>query len=108
GFFDYNSLQKNAFCCLSDSGTLTEESSILGFPGIMIRQAHERPEGVDRAATLMSDLNKDSLINAIELATKQGFASKTIEDYDSNDFSKKVVRIILSYTDFVNKTVWKK
>lgn len=108
GFFDYNSLQKNAFCVLSDSGTLTEESSILGFPGIMIRQAHERPEGVDRASVLMSDLNKNSLINSIELATSQDFKSKRIEDYDSSDFSKKVVRIILSYTDFVNKTVWKK
>ncbi len=108
GFFDYNNLQRNAFCVLSDSGTLTEESSILGFPGIMIRQAHERPEGMDRATALMSDLSKVSLINSIELATTQGFKSKPIEDYDSTDFSKKVVRTILSYTDFINKTVWKK
>lgn len=108
GFFDYNFLQKNSFCVLSDSGTLTEESSIMGFSGIMIRQAHERPEGVDRASALMSDLNSQSLLNAIDLATTQDFKSKPIEDYDTNDFSKKVVRIIFSYTDFVNKTVWKK
>ncbi len=108
GFFDYTSLQKNAFCVLSDSGTLTEESSILGFPGVMIREAHERPEGVDRSSVLMSELNHRSLVNAIELSVNQKFKSKFIEDYDSDDFSKKVVRTIFSYTDFINRTVWKK
>jgi len=108
GFFDYIKLQQKAFCTLSDSGTITEESSILHFPAIMIRQAHERPEGMDRASVVMSDLYSASVIRSVELVTSQKMPMMDIPDYDSSDVSKKVVRIIYSYTDYVNRTVWKK
>ncbi|HXH73899.1 MAG TPA: UDP-N-acetylglucosamine 2-epimerase (non-hydrolyzing) [Bacteriovoracaceae bacterium] len=108
GFFDYIKLQQQAFCTLSDSGTITEESSILKFPAIMIRQAHERPEGMDRASVIMSDLRAESVIRAVELTTSLDLPMKDITDYDADDVSKKVVRIIYSYTDYVNRTVWKK
>jgi UDP-N-acetylglucosamine 2-epimerase len=108
GFFDYIKLQELAFCTLSDSGTITEESSILNFPAIMIRQAHERPEGMDRASVIMSDLRADSVIRAVDLVTRQEVKMLDISDYDADDVSKKVVRIIYSYTDYINRTVWKK
>lgn len=108
GFFDYVKLQKDAFCVLSDSGTLTEESSLLNFPGIMIRQAHERPEGMDVAAVVMSDLRKESLVAAVKLVTKQNYSCPEIEDYSDIEFSKKVIRIIFSYKDYINRTVWQK
>lgn len=108
GFFDYIKLQQSAFCTLSDSGTITEESSILHFPAVMIRQAHERPEGMDRASVIMSDLRSDSVIRSIALVTSHKESMQDIPDYDALDVSKKVVRIIHSYTDFVNRTVWKK
>lgn len=108
GFFDYIKLQQSAFCTLSDSGTITEESSILHFPAIMIRQAHERPEGMDRASVVMSDLYADSVLRSVELVTTQSVDMQDITDYDATDVSKKVVRIIYSYTDYVNRTVWKK
>lgn len=108
GFFDYIKLQTEAFCTLSDSGTITEESSILHFPAIMIRQAHERPEGMDRASVVMSDLRAESVIRSVDLVTGQEIAMKDISDYDADDVSKKVVRVIYSYTDYVNRTVWKK
>lgn len=108
GFFDYIKLQKSAFCTLSDSGTITEESSILNFPAIMIRQAHERPEGMDRASVVMTDLYAESVIRAVDLVIFQNTHMQSIPDYDATDVSKKVVRIIYSYTDYVNRTVWKK
>lgn len=108
GFFDYIKLQQSAFCTLSDSGTITEESSILHFPAIMIRQAHERPEGMDRASVVMSDLYADSVLRSVDLVTSQKMPMQDISDYDADDVSKKVVRIIYSYTDYVNRTVWKK
>ena len=108
GFFDYIKLQQTAFCTLSDSGTITEESSILHFPAIMIRQAHERPEGMDRASVVMSDLYAESVLRSVDLVTSQTGAMEDISDYDADDVSKKVVRIIYSYTDYVNRTVWKK
>ncbi len=108
GFFDYIKLQQKAFCTLSDSGTITEESSILHFPAIMIRQAHERPEGMDRASVVMSDLYSESVIRSVDLVTTQKLPMIDIADYDANDVSKKVVRVIYSYTDYVNRTVWKK
>lgn len=112
GFLDYIKLQMNAWCVLSDSGTLTEESSILGFPAVMIRQAHERPEGMDEAAVIMSDLKPARVLEAIDLAVahhaerKQPF--RGIADYAADEVSQKVVRIILSYTDYVNRTVWRR
>ena len=112
GFFDYIKLQAHALCVLSDSGTLTEEASILGFPGVMIRQAHERPEGMDEASVIMSGLTPERVLDAIALnIAHHGVGPRTfqlIPDYDTTNVSRKVVRIILSYTDYVNRTVWHK
>lgn len=112
GFLDYIKLQKNAFCVISDSGTITEESSILGFPAITIRQAHERPEGMDEATLIMSGLNKNRIIDSIDVVTAHSNEGidiiHPITDYDADNVSKKVLRIILSYTDYINRTVWHK
>ena len=112
GFFDYVKLQKSAMCVISDSGTLTEECSILGVPGVMIRQAHERPEGMDEAAVIMSGLAPERVLQAIEVnAAHFAVGSppfRLVGDYDVDDVSRKVLRIILSYTDYVNRTVWRK
>ena len=112
GFPDYVKLQTNARCVLSDSGTLTEESSILGFPAVMIRQAHERPEGMDEAAVIMAGLKPERVIEAIDLAIAHHAAGKkpfrVAADYKADNVSRKVVRIILGYTDYVNRTVWRK
>lgn len=111
GFFDYVHLQMNARCVLSDSGTITEESSILDFPAVMIRNAHERPEGMDEGTLVMCGLERDKVLNAVDVVTSQhsddARAFRTIGDYETNNVSKKVVRIILSYTDYVNRTVWR-
>ncbi len=110
GFFDYVKLQQHAFCVVSDSGTITEESSILGFPAITIRQAHERPEGMDETTVIMSGLTPDAVLQSIDVATDHyagnGRSFRVLQDYDVKNFSKKVLRIILSYTDYVNRTVW--
>lgn len=112
GFADYIKLQQNAFCVISDSGTITEESSILHFPAITIRQAHERPEGMDEGTLIMSGLKKSNVLDAINIVVSQYAENKqplkTVQDYDTDNVSKKVVRIILSYTDYINRTVWKK
>ena len=110
GFFDYIALQLNSYCAISDSGTITEESSILGFPAITIRQAHERPEGMDEGTLIMSGLKGGDIINAINIVTEQTAEYKMdiVKDYDTNKVSKKVVRIIISYIDYINRTVWKK
>ena len=110
GFFDYIALQQHSYCAISDSGTITEESSILGFPAITIRQAHERPEGMDEGTLIMSGLKSDDIINAINIVvdqTKENIMN-IVKDYDTNNVSKKVVRIIVSYIDYINRTVWKK
>lgn len=107
GFFDYIKLQKEAFCVISDSGTITEESSILSFPSIMIRQAHERPEGMDVGAVIMSGLSKERVLDSIELATTE-HSTVSITDYDPNKVSTHVVKVIQSYTDYINRTVWHK
>jgi UDP-N-acetylglucosamine 2-epimerase (non-hydrolysing) len=112
GFLDYIKLQMNAYCVLSDSGTLTEESSILGFPAVMIRQAHERPEGMDEATVIMADLQPARVLDAIDLAVAHHVRRKKpfriVDDYTAGNVSQKVVRVILSYTDYVNRTVWRK
>jgi UDP-N-acetylglucosamine 2-epimerase (non-hydrolysing) len=110
GFFDYIKLQQEAKCVISDSGTITEESSILGFPSIMIRKAHERPEGMDEGTLIMSGLEKERVLESINVMVNQSkrFSSKIIKDYDVDNVSIKVTRIILSYIDYVNRTVWKK
>ena len=111
GFHEYNKLQMNAFCILSDSGTITEEASLLKLPAITIRQAHERPEGMDETSVLMSDLSKEKVIAAIQLVTKHSKSKdflNIVSDYNVSNVSKKIVRIIYSYTDYVNRTVWKR
>jgi UDP-N-acetylglucosamine 2-epimerase (non-hydrolysing) len=111
GFHEYNNLQINAFCVISDSGTIAEEGSILNLPAITIRQAHERPEGMDEGTLIMSGLKKDRVIEAINVITKQHQSNrftKIVPDYDANNVSKKVLRIILSYTDYINRVVWHK
>jgi len=111
GFHEYNKLQMNAFCVISDSGTITEESSILNLPAITIRQAHERPEGMDEGTLVMSGLNKERIIESIEVVTsqhKEDRATKIVPDYDVDNVSIKVLRIILSYVDYINRTVWHK
>ena len=112
GFFDYIALQKNAFCVISDSGTITEESSILNIPAIMIRMAHERPEGMDEGTVIMSGIDKDRVLEAVNVVVRQIYeqrlTTKIINDYDVDNVSVKVVRIIISYIDYVNRTTWKK
>jgi UDP-N-acetylglucosamine 2-epimerase (non-hydrolysing) len=113
GLFDYLKLLKNAYCVLSDSGTITEESSILGFPAITMRNSHERPEGMDEGIVIMSGLKPENIMKAIEVTVSQfkengGHSLNVIKDYDVNNVSKKVIKIILSYTDYVNREVWKK
>lgn len=110
GFFDYIKLQINSFCTLSDSGTITEESSILGFPAITIRKAHERPEGMDEATLIMSDLTYNSIKIAIDIVVGQSNDEKMriVKDYDVENVSKKIVRCIVSYIDYINRTVWHK
>jgi len=112
GFHDYVKLQLSARCVLSDSGTLTEESAILGFPGVMIRHAHERPEGMDEATVIMSGLAPARVIEAVKAAVAHHGGRnprlRLVPDYEADNVSLKVVRIILSYTDYVNRTVWHK
>ncbi|WP_284693965.1 UDP-N-acetylglucosamine 2-epimerase (non-hydrolyzing) [Paraclostridium ghonii] len=110
GFFDYIKLQLNAYCTLSDSGTITEESSILGFPAITIRNSHERPEGMDEGTLIMSGLNYETIKNSIDIVVDQSKddCMSIVKDYDTENVSKKIVRCIISYIDYINKNVWKK
>ena len=112
GFLDYVKLQMNARCVVSDSGTISEESSILDFPAVTIRQAHERPEGMDEGTLIMCGLTPERVVSSIETVLRQQKGGtrqfRIAEDYLANNVSKKVVRIIMSYTDYVNRTVWRK
>ena len=112
GFHDYIKLQLHARCVISDSGTITEESSILSFPAITIRQAHERPEGMDEGTLIMSGLETERVLQAIEV-TMAHYAQeerpfRILPDYDTDNVARKVLKIILSYTDYINRTVWHK
>ena len=111
GFADYIKLQQNSYCVISDSGTITEESSILNFPAITIRNAHERPEGMDEGTLIMSGLKKQDVLDAVRIVVSQHEENpeqiKTVSDYKQDNISKKVVRIIMSYTGYINRTVWK-
>jgi UDP-N-acetylglucosamine 2-epimerase (non-hydrolysing) len=111
GFFDYVNLQKSSICVISDSGTITEESSILRFPAIMIRHAHERPEGMDKGTLIMSGVEKKRILESIDIMIKQyddNIIPEIVDDYNVDNVSSKVVKIILSYIDYVNNTVWRK
>ena len=110
GFFDYIKLQMEAYCVLSDSGTITEEASLLNLPAITIRNAHERPEGMDEGVLIMSGLKAERVLDAVRVVTqsRDGERGRVVPDYEGNAVSQKIVRIVLSYTDFVNRVVWSK
>lgn len=108
GFFDYISLQTHAYCVISDSGTITEESSLLGFPAITIRQAHERPEGMDVGVLIMSGLDPESVVDSINIVVATHSPTRqSVPDYGAEDLSIRVVKIIQSYTSYIRRTVWR-
>lgn len=112
GFVDYIHLQMSAFCVLSDSGTITEEASLLNLPAITLRNAHERPEGMDVGTLVMSGLRSARVLEAVAVVTSQHNGServfRTVSDYEAGPVSKQILRIVLSYVDYINRTVWHK
>ena len=112
GFYDYVNLQMNAKSTLSDSGTITEESTILDFPALNIRETHERPEGMEESSVMMVGLEIDRIQQGLMILEKQSKANKRtlslVKDYDVPNVSEKIVRIIHSYIDYINRKVWKK
>lgn len=112
GFCDYIKLQMEALCVVSDSGTISEEGSLLNLPAITIRNAHERPEGMDVGTLIMSGLKKDRVLDAVEVIIAQHDKNKRVMspviDYEGGPVSKQILRIVLSYIDYINRTVWSK
>lgn len=112
GFCDYIKLQMEALCVVSDSGTITEEGSLLNLPAVTIRNAHERPEGMDVGTLIMAGLKSERVLDAVGVIVAQhergNRVMARVEDYEAQSVSKKILRIVLSYTDYVNRTVWKK
>lgn len=112
GFLDYIRLQMAAFCILSDSGTITEEASLLNLPAVTLRHTHERPEGMDVGTLVMCGLKKENVLDAVQVVTGQHDrvrrVSPLVADYQAGEVSKQIVRVVLSYTAYVNRTVWSK
>ena len=112
GFFDYMKLQTEAYCVLSDSGTITEETSLLNLCSITLRNAHERPEGMDVGTLIMSGLRKDRVLDAIEIVKSQYSKDRRpvlpIADYENPHVSTQIVRVVTSYIDYINRVVWSK
>lgn len=112
GFCDYIKLQMEALCVVSDSGTITEEASLLNLPAITIRNAHERPEGMDVGTLIMSGLKKERVLDAVRVIISQHDkvhrVIPPVQEYEAGPVSKQVLRIVLSYVDYVNRTVWSK
>lgn len=112
GFCDYIKLQMEALCVVSDSGTITEEASLLNLPAITIRNAHERPEGMDVGTLIMSGLKREHVLDAVRIIIAQHDKTKRImqpiQDYEAGAVSKKLLRIVMSYVDYINRTVWSK
>jgi UDP-N-acetylglucosamine 2-epimerase len=112
GFCDYIKLQMEALCVLSDSGTITEEASLLNLPAITIRNAHERPEGMDVGTLIMSGMKKERVLDAVRVIIAQHDKTKRVmqpvRDYEAGAVSKQLLRVVLSYVDYVNRTVWSK
>jgi UDP-N-acetylglucosamine 2-epimerase (non-hydrolysing) len=113
GFCDYIKLQQEALCVISDSGTITEEASLLNLPAITIRNAHERPEGMDAGTLIMSGLKKDRVLNAVKIIISQHNKNiritSAVSDYESSmSVSKQILRVVTSYIDYINRTVWSK
>ncbi len=112
GFCDYIKLQMEATCVVSDSGTITEEASLLNLPAITIRNAHERPEGMDVGTLIMSGLKREPVLDAVHVVLSQHNKDKRVmppvPDYENGPVSKQIVRIVLSYIDYVNRVVWRK
>ena len=112
GFFDYVKMQMSAYCVLSDSGTITEEAALLNLPAVTLRNAHERPEGMDEGTLIMSGLKKEHVLDAVKVITSQHNREQRViapvKDYLAGSVSKKLVRIVLSYIGYVNSTVWRR
>ena len=112
GFCDYIKLQMEALCVVSDSGTISEEGSLLNLPAITIRNAHERPEGMDVGTLIMSGLKKERVLDAVRVIIAQHDKTKRVmkrvEDYEGGPVSKQILRVVMSYVDYVNRTVWSK
>lgn len=109
GFSDYVHLQMNARCTISDSGTITEESALLGFPAVTVRNAHERPEGMDAGVLVMAGLRRERVLDAVRAMTAcPAGPVRPVSDYESPAVSQQVLRVVLSYVDYVNRTVWSK
>lgn len=111
GFYDYNKLQKESFCVLSDSGSLAEESNIMGFPAVSIRTSTERPEAIDKGSLILGGITFDSITQSIEIVTKQKQSREEVvkvNDYIDINVSNKVINIIQGYTDIINRFIWRK